>query len=354
MTLSAPGVGGLAATEAHVIVSDRNRDDDVDIWRCLDATTGRELWALSYPAPGQLDYGNSPRATPLIEDGRAFLLGAMGRLHCVDLATGNVIWKLEISQSFGPADKSAWGYASSPLIVDGRLIANPGAPDASLVALDPASGRVLWKSPGSPAAFASFVVGDIAGRRQLIGYDRATLGGWDPATGQRLWTLTPPRPNDFNVPTPLLLPDSRLLISTENNGTRLHGIDSAGRILPQPLAVHADLAPNTHTPVYAAGRIFGIWEKLYCLDAQNGLKQLWTAEDAAFEEYASVIASDDRVLVTTANGQLLLIDAHAPQYRLLSRLEVFPNERGLYSHPALVGARLYLRGSGRIVCLELE
>jgi outer membrane protein assembly factor BamB len=336
-----------------VLVSDRNPDDTMDIWRCLDAATGREIWALRYPAQGKLDYGNSPRATPLIHDGYVYLLGALGHLHCVELAAGKVVWEQHIGQDFGRVDKGKWGYASSPLIVDGRLIVNPGAKEASVVALDPATGKTLWQSPGEPFAFASFIVVEIAGRRQLIGYDRTTLGGWDPVTGKRLWTLKPRRAGDFNVPTPVLLPDSRLLIATENNGTRIHSFDAGGRIVPEPLAVNVDLVPDTHTPLYAAGRVFGIWEKLYCLDPRNGLKPLWIADDPAFEDYAMILATDDRLLVVAKDGQIVLVDARAAQFRLLGRLRVFPDEQGLYSHPALVGRRLCLRGSSRIVCIEL-
>ncbi|MEI8256606.1 MAG: hypothetical protein WCJ30_13110, partial [Deltaproteobacteria bacterium] len=94
---------------------------------------------VRYLAQGKLDYGNSPRATPLIQDGRVFLLGAMGHLNCVDLVTGKVVWEQHIGRYYGRVDKGKWGYASSPLIVGGWLIVNPGAKDASLVAREPAT-----------------------------------------------------------------------------------------------------------------------------------------------------------------------------------------------------------------------
>ena len=41
-----------------------------------------------------MDYGNSPRATPVIDAGRAYLHGAFGHVTCVELATGKVVWEL--------------------------------------------------------------------------------------------------------------------------------------------------------------------------------------------------------------------------------------------------------------------
>ena len=81
-------------------------------------------------------------------------------------------------------------------------------------------------------------------RRQIVGYDKDSLGGWDVKTGERLWRLVPPRSGDFNVPTPVAV-HGGIVVSTENNGTRLYRFDDAGRVIPEPAAHYADLAPDT-------------------------------------------------------------------------------------------------------------
>jgi len=60
--------------------------------------------------PGKLDYGNSPRATPLIDKGKVYLLGAFGDLHCVNLADGSVVWKKNIVREYN-AKLVAGGFA---------------------------------------------------------------------------------------------------------------------------------------------------------------------------------------------------------------------------------------------------
>ena len=185
------GVGGVAVAEGLALVGDRDPGDTGDVFHAIDAGTGERLWTLEYPAEGNLDYGNSPRATPLVHDGHAFLLGAFGHLHCVRLADGGVVWQRHLRDDFDVTSELVWGVSSSPLVVDGKLIVNPGGPEASVVALDPATGEIVWQTPGPPAAFASFVVADPRGLRQLVGYDAAGCGGWDIATGRRLWSLAP-------------------------------------------------------------------------------------------------------------------------------------------------------------------
>ena len=51
-----------------------------------------------------------------------------------------------------------------------------------------------------------------------------------------------------------------------------------------------------------------------------------------------------------------VIDPTADTYEVISRCAPFgeDNQNQLFSIPALVGSRLYLRGEGSLVCLELE
>jgi outer membrane protein assembly factor BamB len=347
------GPGGVAATADHVLVSDRELNDTTDTFHCLSAKSGEIVWSFRYPAPGNLDYGNSPRATPVIAEGYAYLHGAFGHVACVDMANGKPIWELNILDEFEPATKSRWGTCSTPLLAGDRLIVNPGAKDASVVALDAKSGKLAWKSPGKAAGHGSFILAKLGGVAQAIGHDVDSLGGWDPATGRRLWRQQPDHANDFNVPTPIAVGD-KVLVSTENNGTRLFAFDGDGKITPKPIAVHKRLAPDSHTPVVTAGRVFGAWRRLFCLDLANDLKEVWVAADLGFTGYCTIVADEKRILVVTIQGELVLIDATADKYAELGRMKIFDGGNGLYSHPAFVGDRAYIRGSGAIVCVDLS
>lgn len=346
------GLAGLTVCEGRLILAERDFADEHDVYRCLNADTGELLWLAQFPAPGKLDYGQSPRATPVFHAGRVYLLGAFGELRCVNAATGKVLWKRHLPREF-KAELPTWGMCSPPLVVDDLLIVNPGSTNASLAALDCATGRTRWTSPGGPAAYAAFICAELGGRRQIVGYDQHSLGGWDARTGTRLWTLVPPAEGDFNVPTPIAL-DNGLLVATENNGTRLYRFDPAGRIVPQPACTFAGLSPDTTTPVVTGGRVFGVSRGLHCLDLEAALRPIWQREDAALRDHASLLADAERVLVVTMSGELLLLDARAGQCRIVSRLRLFPDDEDVYAHPALAGSRLYLRGASSVLCVDLQ
>jgi outer membrane protein assembly factor BamB len=345
------GLAGLSVSGGRLILAERDFGDEHDVYRCLNADNGEFLWRVEFLARGKLDYGQSPRATPVIHNDRAYLLGAFGDLRCVNITNGKVIWKRQLPREF-KAQLPTWGMCSTPLVVDDLLIVNPGGTNASLVALDCVTGRTRWTTPGFPAAYSAFICGEFGGRRQIVGYDQRSLGGWDVKTGKRLWQLVPPTEGDFNVPTPVAV-DGGVLVSTENNGTRFYRFDPSGRIIPRPAGEFADLSSDTVTPVVTCGRVFAAHLGLRCLDVQKGLKPVWHREDDALGDYATLIADDERVLVITLGGELILLDGRTDKCAIISRLRIFDDDVEVYSHPALAGTRLYARGGPSVVCVDL-
>jgi len=212
----------------------------------------------------------------------------------------------------------------------------------------------VWKSPGETAAYSSFIVGTFGGKRQIVGCDAKSIGGWDPDTGKRLWSLVPPAEGDFNVPT-LISADGRLIACSENNATRLYGFKPDGTIDPAPIAVNKDVAPDSHSPVLYENMLFSVWDQtLFCLEAAN-LKPLWSWKDKALKDYVSVIAGNQRLLVTTLRGELILLDVNRQACNVISRLYPFTaKETEVYSHPALTRGRLFVRGAGEVICLSLD
>lgn len=354
-TCTGPAMSGLAVAARRVIVADKDTAGQSDIWHCLDADTGAELWRLVYPAPKKMDYTNSPRANPVVNKGLVYLLSAFGDLHCVELMSGKIVWKRNLLKDFH-GELPMWGTCSTPLVDGNRLIVNPGGTNASVVALDRTDGELVWQSPGEPAAYGSFVIGTFGGIRQIIGHDAVSLGGWDPRTGRRLWRLVPPAPGDFNVPTPLAI-DDRLLVATENNGTRLYAFDRRGIIRPDPLAVNNEFAPDTSTPVLLDGRLYGSGAGLFCLDLERGLQTLWRADSDRLCGYCSLIAGNQRVMIVSDTGQLLLVRPNPKRCEVLAHCDLLESEqemdREIWSHPVLVGNRLYARSLLGVYCFLL-
>jgi outer membrane protein assembly factor BamB/ABC-type phosphate/phosphonate transport system substrate-binding protein len=350
--LPSDGVGGVAVASGRVVVGSRDALDRLDLFQCFDAADGKLLWQHVYPAAGKLDYGNSPRATPLVHEDYVYTLGAFGHVTCLELAGGLRVWQRDLTRDFAAAALT-WGHTGSPILVGHHLIVQPGGSRASLVALDAERGEPVWTSAGIEASYSSLVRMEVGGAEQLVGYDARSLGGWDPLTGQRRWQLVPPRRGDFNVPTVVAAGD-KLLVTSENNGTRLYAIRGDGTLNPDPVGINEELAPDSHSPLVVGPYVYGVWNGLYQLELSGALRTRAVLHDDAFDGYASLIASDNRLLVLSRHAELLLVALDQDPPAIVSRLPLGDLPGEALAHPAVAGSALYVRLGTTLARLDLE
>ncbi len=348
--LPSPGVGGVAATNDFVVLSGRDATDQDDLFVCLDPITGTQLWQLQYPAPADLDYGNSPRATPMIADPWVYLLGASGQLHCVDLDSGEVLWKRHLVDDL-KGERPIWGYGGSPLLKGRHLIVQPGGTQFPIVALDTENGDLVWHGEAGQAAYASPQATKINGIDQIVSFDQNSLSGWNEADGKRLWTITPTGTREFHVPMPLI-DDKGVITAGENRGTCRYRWDQEGRLSSTVHGQQFDLAPDMQSPVATAGQVIGVSDGLMAVDTANDMAIAWRINDAAFKRHCSLIVANDRLVVTTESGELLLVDISETgrddepnaSDRILGRAMLGDTSARSLAHPALVGEVIYVRG----------
>jgi outer membrane protein assembly factor BamB len=355
--LTSTGIGSVSVGEGCVVVISRDSADEFDVVQCFDAVDGQQKWKHIYEAKGNLDYGNSARAAPLICDGSVYTLGAFGHLYCLELESGLPLWQRNLNEEFSSA-QITWGHSGSPLIVDEKLIVQPGGAEASLVALDLDTGETIWQCPGGAASYSSLMPLQIGKRCQVIGFDFDSLGAWEVDTGSRLWRHVPPRRGDFNVPTVLIDSPSensnrKLIVASENNGTRVFTFNGAGELNQEPLATARVFAPDTHTPVLIRRMVVGVHNALYALNVDDNLGTILELDDPAFESYGSIIASDNRALFLNLDGELLLVSIQENELKIVSRWKLEVEPGSVYSHPAVADEGFYVRLGRRLLKLKL-
>src|SRR5262249_39298853 len=122
---------------------DRNRIPGLERLLCLRESDGSIVWKDEYPCSYSVSYAAGPRATPVVNDGKVYTLGAEGDVRCYGAASGKIVWAKRLGSE--GTETPMWGYSGSPL-VDGNKLICTGTKDAVAIAFDKNTGEVLWKA----------------------------------------------------------------------------------------------------------------------------------------------------------------------------------------------------------------
>jgi outer membrane protein assembly factor BamB len=347
------GFSGPVVAQGRVILFHRVGNEEVV--ESLDARTGNPQWRYAYPTAYRDDFGfdEGPRAAPVVANGVVYTYGAEGQLHAIDLAKGARIWSEDTKKRFG-TQKGFFGSAGSPLVEDGRVIANIGGKGAGIVAFDARSGKILWTATDDEGSYSSPAAATIGGRRLAIFLTRAALVGLDPASGQvvfrRPWRAR--MAASVNAATPVVVGD--LIFVSAEYGPGAGALRVEGSNLVD--LWHSDESLTNHyaTSVHAGGILYGFHgrqefgQAFRAVELRTG-KVRWSQERFGA---GSVTLASDRLLILRESGELVLAAASPDAFKPLARAQVLAAV--VRAFPALADGFLYARNENTLVSLDLR
>jgi outer membrane protein assembly factor BamB len=351
------GFSGPAVASDKLVLF--HRIDDKETVECLDARTGKALWSFDYPTAYRDDFGfdEGPRATPAIADDHVYTYGAEGVLTCLDFASGKKIWALNAKTDFH-APKGFFGIACSPLVESNAVILNIGGDGAGIVAFDKLSGKILWKATSDQPSYSSPVAATINNRRYLFVLTLANFVALDPATGKVLfqYPFRPPIRSSVTAAAPVVVDDQVFLSASYGLGAVLLKITSDG---PQKIWSGDDILSNHYaTSVRLNGFLYGIHGRtdpgfepsasLRCVELKTG-KVRWQQDGFGA---ATLTLAGDQLFILTEKGELIRAPATPSAFKPLDRAQVLPTQ--VRAHPALANGLFYARSKDKLVCLGLQ
>jgi len=343
------GYPGPIVTADRVFVAE-TMGGDTEVVRALERSSGRQIWEASWLGDGKVPFfaksnGDWIRSTPAW-DGESLYVGGMNEvLVRLDGATGEVVWQVDFPARFG-TDIPDFGFASSPLI-DGDFVYVQAA--NSMIKLHRMTGDTVWRSLAasngmkSSGAFSSPVLNEIHGARQLVVQTREAIHGLNAETGDVIWQHEVPAFRGMNILTPTVYGDG-VFTSTYRNGSYFYALDaptdSGSAALQVEEAWTSTGAGYMSSPVVVDGHVYLHLgnERMTCIDLETGERR-WTSEPIA--KYASLAVREEKILLLTNDGELLLVRANPERFELMSRTSV--SEQQTWAHLAVAGDELFVR-----------
>lgn len=348
-----------------------HRFDGHEVIEGREAETGKLIWVHQYKVDYRDRYGylNGPRASPVISGERVYAHGVTAWLTCLELKTGKLIWKRDLSEEFG-IPQNFFGKGSNPLATRSCLIINIGGVDKqSVVGLDLVTGRTKWVTLDDwGASYSSPRKGMINGREVCFvfagGESRPSTGGLlviDPSDGNKLsrfpWRST--NYESVNAVPPIPLGENKVFLSEcYEKGSVVLSFDE--KFEPSKVWQNSDLNIHWMTPVVVGSNLYGIagrhqrGAQLFCVSHVNGSvfwkeSVLWNEningrnlELALFRGSILRVGKGNHSFIALSElGSLVSLHLNSEGWEIQSSAQLFFSS-GTWTLPALSGGLLYV------------
>ncbi len=373
----APMPGESAATPAiwgnHIFVSSvDDRTQDL-LALCVKRDSGDIAWSKRIG----IDFGNFRRhnkasPSPVTDGERAYFLYGTGDLAALDFE-GNIIWQRNLEKEFGKLHIQ-WGYGSSPLLYDGKIyiqvlrrnrtIKDGETADSFLLAVNPKTGKDLWKHvrpsdarAESLEAYTTPIPFEWNGREEIIVFGADYATGHNPDTGEELWRWGNYNPNKIGhwriVPS-AVSGNGHVYVAAPKRQP-LFAIKAGGKGELNDEWIDwklTDYPPDVCTPAFHNGRLYVLDGDRYvmtCVDAKSGEK-IWEGElDSQKVMRASPTIADGKIYCHNEDGVFWVLE-DGDEFKILSKIEM--GEGPIRASFAFSDNELFIRTAENLYCVS--
>ena len=281
------GYTGPTVANGRVYVMDRlTEPEQTERILCFNATNGDVIWKREYPCKYRIGYTAGPRASVTIDDGKAYALGAMGQLTCLDAGTGELVWEKDLNSTYQIESRQRrksrmpiWGMACSPLIHGDLVILQIGAREAGVAAFDKQTGEEVWTATSDRGQYSSPILTRQGTQDVVICWTGDAVVGIAPKKGDVLWSIDwKPRNMPIGCASPVLK-DNYLFLTSFYDGAMLIKLDpdhpNAEKVWHR-IGDNERLTDALHsiisTPIWIKDHIYGVdsYGEFRCLEAKTG------------------------------------------------------------------------------------
>ena len=343
-------------------------EDKDEYLSCFDRETGKQVWKAKTGQPWAEgpESWQSSRSTPTVDGDTVYVLTPHGQLVACATADGKERFRIDLKAQFGGKKGDGWGYSESVLIDGNRLVCTPGGEQATLVALDKKTGKLIWSCPmkgDRGAGHSSIVISQprsspTGGRKVYVQTTAAGAFAVDAETGTFQWAY-PIDQTTAVIPTPIVRGDLVFFSAGyKRGGALLRQVPGAngGVTIEEVYGLKKELA-NKHGGIVLVGdHLYGDSDDAgipFCAELMTG-NVVWKKRGSG-KGSATVAAADGHLYVRFADGTLALVKANPADYEEVATFKIPGSDaRPSWAHSVILDGRLYLREQDKILCYDLR
>jgi outer membrane protein assembly factor BamB len=386
-------VGDGVATPA--LVAERlyvfTRQEGGEILRCLEATTGKEVWQSEkfdvLPAERPAQEFAGPRSSPTVSGGKVVTLGLRGTLSCYDASKGALLWRKEDFKGVFPR----FFTSASPVVTDGLCIAVLGGNDrGGVIAYDLNTGEEKWRWEGEGASYASPVLLTADGTKLVIAEMDKKILGLAIQNGKAMWEtpfVVPGR--GYNAATPMVEGNTLYYGGSGRPLTAVKFTKEGDTIVAKQLWQNPELTLQFNTPVIKNGTMFGLTANNDLFAVTRDGKTAWTTPAAPPQQstvgappstnapalargeggpggpggrggrggggrggYAQIVDAGAVLLALTPASELIVFKPDVNAYSEVARLKVADSPT--YAYPVVSGKRIYVKDKNDLTLFVVD
>ncbi len=348
---------------------------------CLDRKTGRILWDKKTGDGIQRDgKSNFAAPSPVADAGRVFFFYSNGTLVAFD-HEGNERWQRSITKDYGDFAFN-WTFSSSPMLYNGRLYLQDlqrdvpvnghglknGPIDSFLLAMDPATGKTLWRqvrpskaSAESHEAYSTPIPFEYQGRREILVAGGDCLTGHDADTGREIWrwgTWNPTRIGHWRlVPSPV--PGDGVVLVCAPKMAPVYAIKAGLSGLLDDSAIawtsedNRQVSADVPTPLFYQDDFFvlsDVRKSLSRVDPKTGHAK-WTVDLPGRGKFeASPTGADGKIYMINFKGEVVV--ASAADGKILATIPMGePGDDMIRSTVSVADGELFIRTNHKVFCV---
>lgn len=331
-----------------------HRNQNTEEITSFDLKSGKVNWNKSFPTTYKDDFsrGDGPRSTPAVNKTAIVCISPDGILRALNPSNGQLLWEKDLISEFESA-KIFFGFGTSPLIIDEKLIVMTGGKKAGCICMDIKNGSLIWKSESFKGSYASPVPAKFGKEDSIALFHRDGLSILNLIDGINMG-MFPWRARfdaSVNASTPLIEGDEIFLTASYGTGATLLKF-SMGKF-EKKWANDTSLSCHFGTPIISNGHLYGFHGRqesgpeFRCVNLKTG-EVLWAKEGTGS---GNLIKFNSHYLVLAEDGTLFLNKFNSMKWEPVFSKKILNGS--CRAQPAFSDKFLIARDGTKLVCLKI-